>query len=299
MEQLELFKEEKTSARPILRYTGGKSKLLDFIKENMPKNVDRLIEPFIGGGAFAFNLGLKKTIINDYNYEIFNLYKSIKNNKKEMFEIHKKYTEWMYQHRKDVKSWFNGPLKEKWKDFFKQTDPENIDPENNPELAIITLFLNLLCFNGIYRIKPNENKYCSTFGHFHPKKLHFYQKISDLNNLFNLQEFEIYNADYFDLLKQKINLNENNDNLLVYLDPPYDESSPQYCVVWKNPDFHRLKECADWLNQNNIKFMISNIKTDYICNLFKDYKMAEKKYQHVNSGTKNKNVIEVLIKNYD
>lgn len=70
---------------PIIKWAGGKEKELPYIKENLPNNINRYIEPFIGGGAVYFNLDIKKSIINDKSEELINLYRCIKNNDKEFF----------------------------------------------------------------------------------------------------------------------------------------------------------------------------------------------------------------------
>lgn len=70
---------------PIIKWAGGKEKELPYIKENLPSNIKRYIEPFIGGGAVYFNLDIKKSIINDKSEELINLYRCIKNNDKEFF----------------------------------------------------------------------------------------------------------------------------------------------------------------------------------------------------------------------
>ncbi len=70
---------------PIIKWAGGKEKELPYIKENLPSNIKRYIEPFIGGGAVYFNLSIKKSIINDKSEELINLYRCIKNNDKEFF----------------------------------------------------------------------------------------------------------------------------------------------------------------------------------------------------------------------
>lgn len=70
---------------PIIKWAGGKEKELPYIKENLPIDIKRYIEPFIGGGAVYFNLSIKKSIINDKSEELINLYRCIKNNDKEFF----------------------------------------------------------------------------------------------------------------------------------------------------------------------------------------------------------------------
>ena len=71
---------------PIIKWAGGKEKELLYIKESLPKNIDRYIEPFVGGGAVYFGLEIKKSVINDKSEELINLYKCIQSNDKEFFD---------------------------------------------------------------------------------------------------------------------------------------------------------------------------------------------------------------------
>lgn len=71
--------------KPIIKWAGGKEKELTYIKESLPSNIKRYIEPFIGGGAVYFNLNIKNSIINDKSEELINLYRCIKNHDKEFF----------------------------------------------------------------------------------------------------------------------------------------------------------------------------------------------------------------------
>ena len=81
---------------PIIKWAGGKEKELPYIKENLPSNIKRYVEPFVGGGAVYFNLNVKKSIINDKSEELINLYRCIKNNDKEFFSNLKAiYKNWM------------------------------------------------------------------------------------------------------------------------------------------------------------------------------------------------------------
>ena len=72
--------------KPFLKWAGGKRQLLLEIKkyinnETMPEGVN-YYEPFIGGGSLFFELARKNSVINDYNSEIINTYKVIKDNPK-------------------------------------------------------------------------------------------------------------------------------------------------------------------------------------------------------------------------
>ena len=63
---------------PIIKWPGGKSNEVNYVEEIMPKEFDRYIEPFFGGGAVFFHLEPKKAIINDVCKELIDFYKFIK-----------------------------------------------------------------------------------------------------------------------------------------------------------------------------------------------------------------------------
>ena len=67
---------------PVLKWVGGKRQLLTDIEALLPYNISRLnyVEPFIGGGAVLFHLQPKKAIVNDFNDELINVYRVIKDN---------------------------------------------------------------------------------------------------------------------------------------------------------------------------------------------------------------------------
>ena len=46
-------------------YVGDKFKLLSQLKENFPKNIDRFIEPFCGGGSVFLNTIANHYLLND------------------------------------------------------------------------------------------------------------------------------------------------------------------------------------------------------------------------------------------
>lgn len=50
-------------------YVGDKFKLLPQLKENFPKDIEKFIEPFCGGGSVFLNTPAKKYILNDIDSE--------------------------------------------------------------------------------------------------------------------------------------------------------------------------------------------------------------------------------------
>lgn len=55
-----------------LRYAGGKSLAVGFIAEHLPRNLERLVSPFFGGGSFEVALA-KRTGIEVLGFDIFEM----------------------------------------------------------------------------------------------------------------------------------------------------------------------------------------------------------------------------------
>ena len=80
--------------KPILKWAGGKKDHLEKLK--LIITTERLkghtyFEPFIGGGALAFDLGHAPSVINDINSELMNVYKVIRDNPDELIKILKNF----------------------------------------------------------------------------------------------------------------------------------------------------------------------------------------------------------------
>ena len=63
--------------KPILKWAGGKTQLLEHLLPKIPKEYNKYIEPFFGGGALFFALKPNNSIIADSNPELINLYRVI------------------------------------------------------------------------------------------------------------------------------------------------------------------------------------------------------------------------------
>lgn len=62
--------------RPVLKWAGGKTQLLNELSERFPRKCNKYIEPFFGGGALFFYEQPEKAVIADSNPELINLYRT-------------------------------------------------------------------------------------------------------------------------------------------------------------------------------------------------------------------------------
>lgn len=60
--------------KPFLKWAGGKYRLVDLIKSNLPKG-NRLIKPFVGSGALFLNTDYSDNLLADSNPDLINLFK--------------------------------------------------------------------------------------------------------------------------------------------------------------------------------------------------------------------------------
>ncbi len=186
-------KHSTVQARPILKWAGGKTQLLNELMEKSPNSFNRYIEPFIGGGAMFFAMLPRFGVIADSNPELVNLYRCIANNVEPVIE-----------HLQT----------------FGNTEPEFYDvrglrfAELEKEYAAArTIYLNRTCFNGLYRVNK-KGQFNVPFGRYknprfcQPEMLHAASHA--------LQGIEIMCGDYKDVLAETAKPGD-----FVFLDPPY------------------------------------------------------------------------------
>lgn len=62
----------------IIKWPGGKSREIDMIKDLIPEEYDRYVEPFFGGGALYFHMNPRRAAINDLSGPLMNFYRQVK-----------------------------------------------------------------------------------------------------------------------------------------------------------------------------------------------------------------------------
>ena len=270
---------------PFLKWVGGKRQIIPEILSHLPKNISSLnyCEPFIGGGALLFHLEPKRAIINDYNDELINVYKVIKNNLEELLidlKKHQNTSEYFYQ----IRGIDRQPL---------------FDELTNIQHASRIIYLNKTCFNGLYRVN-SLGEFNSPFGRYTNPNIVNEPVLRAVSKYLNSSEITILNGDY-----EKV-LNSVTADTFVYLDPPYhpiSESSNFTGYVqggWSEKHQIRLKKACDDLNKKGVKFLLSNSAAPFIKELYSEYEIHSiNANRSINSvGEKRGQIEELLIKNY-
>ena len=113
--------------KPILKYSGGKSRDLKYIIPYLPEYTGRYVEPFFGGGAMYFYLEPKSAWINDIDGKLMHFYDEVSNN----FQLTKKMVDVMEiayaQNHAKFEDMKNHP--EKY-EILKSTEPVWVEDKN-------------------------------------------------------------------------------------------------------------------------------------------------------------------------
>ncbi|KYG90628.1 hypothetical protein A0U40_06545 [[Bacillus] sp. KCTC 13219] len=270
--------------QPVVKWVGGKRQLIPEISKYIPTKISTYYEPFIGGGAVLFHLQPKKAVINDFNPELINVYEVIKNHVDELIEslsTHKNEEEYFYNLRAIDRT-------KEYKEF------------NNIEKASRFIYLNKTCYNGLYRVN-SQGFFNTPFGKYKNPNIVDEYVLKAVSKYFNNNNIILLNGDFEESVKGA------RKGAFVYFDPPYDPVTDTsnftgYTLAGFNRDDQvRLKLLCDKLNSKGVKFLLSNAKTDFILDLYKEYTIEiVRAKRNVNSdSSKRGEVDEVLIRNYD
>jgi len=198
-------------AKPFIKWVGGKSQLLEEIREKYPSKIEKYCEPFVGGGAVLFDIlskfQPKEILINDINKELINTYSQIKNNCEGM----------IYQLSELQNAYKNHEVEEN-KEFFYEKRARynelkvNGNEDENLEKAVLFIFLNKTCFNGLYRVN-SKGLFNVPFNNAKNPLLCDEENLRACSQL--LQNVDMRVGDYKEC-KDFI-----DSNTFVYIDPPY------------------------------------------------------------------------------
>lgn len=184
---------EEVACRPLLKWAGGKTQLLNQLLPKVPKSYGKYIEPFIGGGALYFSLAPTGAVIADSNPELVNLYQTVGND------------------LAGVRAHL-ATLKNTEEDFYilRALDWTLLTPA---QAAARTIFLNRTCFNGLYRVNK-KGQFNVPFGRYKNPKLIDEISLEATSEL--LRRTEIVCGDYKSVLQHHAKPGD-----FIFLDPPY------------------------------------------------------------------------------
>ena len=199
-------------ARPFIKWVGGKTQLLDDIKNSLPRDLSQragmtYVEPFVGGGAVLFWIlqeypNITRAIINDINAKLICTYQVVKYDVENLIiELTRLQAEYLQLDEIARKKYFLAQ-----REHFNENDKTDI------ETAALFIFLNRTCFNGLYRVN-SKGKFNVPHGRYSNPKICDEETLRADSAV--LQRVEILCGDFAQTDKYA------GDNVLYYFDPPY------------------------------------------------------------------------------
>jgi DNA adenine methylase len=248
-------RSENRILRPFLKWAGGKRQLLPILREYIPKNFGSTtyFEPFVGAGAFLFDLQPKKAFINDANKELINCYQTIKNKPNELLELTREY-------QKDIS-------KERFYELRELDRKSDFNSLSDVERAARIIYLNKTCFNGLFRVN-SQGQFNVPYGDNKNPIVADEVVIGAVSKYLNENNIQITNQDFEESVS---NAKKGN---FIYFDPPYDPISDSSSFTgydlsgFGKNEQRRLRNLCDRLVKRGCKVLLSNSATDFIKELY-------------------------------
>lgn len=242
-------------AKPFVKWAGGKTQLLDDIRQALPADLAQkgdvtYVEPFVGGGAVLFWIlqefpNIRRAVINDINAELIGTYRVIKTDVEPLIDELKRI---QYEYLS-----LDGEGRKMY--FLAQREQFNRKDASPVKMAAMFIFLNRTCFNGLYRVN-------SKGGFNVPHGRYTNPKICDEATLRAdsavLQRVEILCGDFSQTGQYAGN------NVLYYFDPPYrpltrTSTFTSYTKAgFDDTDQMRLRDFCTEVSARKSLFMASN-----------------------------------------
>ena len=297
--------ENKTTARPFVKWAGGKWALIKEFVKHLPNDFKEqqnitYVEPFVGGGAMLFYMlthypNIKRAIINDVNKDLINCYLLIKNTPAKLISSLKKIQE-EYRQLTSIES--------KAKYYYEMREKYNKDEFPLEDRTACFIFLNKTCFNGLYRVNTS-GKFNVPFGKYEKPNICDEKLIMADHDVLN--KVDIYVGGY-----QNITKHLGKGYNFIYIDPPYRPLSDsahfiEYThKIFDDMEQEKLKGYCDVLTLKGCKIMQSNSNStdidgkSYFAKLYNTYRIdliRAHRFINAHAGKREKET-ELLIKNY-
>lgn len=268
----------ESHAHPIVKWVGGKTRLLPELLARLPDRFGRYYEPFAGGAALFFRVAPRRAVLADSNADLIGLYTAVAANVDAVIrrlEMHHKAHD--ESHYYDMRAKWND------RDVSWQT----------PERAAAFIYLNKTCFNGLWRVN-RSGAFNVPIGRYTdppicvPAALHAAQAV--------LSRAALRCSDYRGAVA------DAKAGDFLYFDPPYDPVTPtanftSYSADGFSADDQRaLAETARELVARGCKVMLSNSDTPFIRSIYKGLRVERVKCPRaINSNAAKRGDVDELI----
>jgi DNA adenine methylase len=240
-------------AAPIVKWAGGKTRLLDEILARRPARFGRYFEPFLGGGAVFFKLSPTGAVLSDINADLINAYRCVANQLDAVLRR-------LRVHRDNHGEGHYYATRERWN--------RRTAADTDVDRAAMFIYLNKTCYNGLWRVN-RSGEFNVPMGRYRDPSVFDAAALHAASQL--LRRAELRHAGY----REVAELAGPDD--FVYFDPPYQPRSVTSSFTsytsdcFGEDDQRELAATARALAARGCAVMVSNSDTPLIRELYAEF----------------------------
>jgi DNA adenine methylase len=273
--KLRIVPDAPAGVTPLLRWAGGKRWFVKEFGDDLFARVIELggtyFEPFLGGGAMALHLGLPDMVLGDAEEELMITYGIVARHPEEVITL----LGWLVEQGGTGREGYNKV----------RSLNEGLSPL---EIATRLIYLNRLCFNGVYR-KNKRGEFNVPWGKV-DKEMPSPERIREVS--IALKGAELRAGDF----EAVISLAGAND--LIYADPPYHQTYAGYTPRgFTDKDQERLAEALYNAHQRGAEFYAHNADTEKVRYWYGEWAeiIPTQERRNVNSDGKGREPVQCVL----
>jgi len=255
---------EPARFRPILKWAGGKARLVPSILPLLPASIDTYYEPFVGGAAVFFALAserrFRRAVLSDLNSELVDVYRGVKKDVEAVLRLLRE-----YRRRHDEDTYYRT----------RAIDPQSL---GLVERAARLIYLNKTGYNGLYRVN-RAGQFNVPFGRYENPAIYDEERLRGAATALRARGVRIAVGDFAQVTASA----QPGD--AVYFDPPYEPRSTTanftsyHSQVFGREAHERLAQALEELTRRRVRAVLSNSDTRFTRQLYDAQRFVVHKVQ--------------------
>jgi len=265
-------------AAPVVKWVGGKTKLLPELLARMPERFARYYEPFAGGAALFFRVAPERAVLADSNSDLVGLYTCLAGDVAGVIRR-------LEHHRAAHCEAHYYATRTRWNDREQSW--------RSADRAATFIYLNKTCFNGLWRVN-RSGAFNVPIGRYTDPPICVPDALRAASAL--LARSTLRCGDY------RAAVADARRGDFVYFDPPYDPVAPtanftSYTSDAFGADHQRaLADAARDLVARGCQVMLSNSDTPFVRSLYKGFQIDRVKCSRaINSNAARRGEVDEVI----
>jgi DNA adenine methylase len=266
------------AAAPVVKWVGGKTRLLPELLARIPEQFGRYYEPFAGGAALFFRLAPRRAVLADSNADLIGLYDALATDVASVIRR-------LQHHREAHDEHHYYATRERWNDRDASWPAA--------ERAAAFVYLNKTCFNGLWRVNRSGD-FNVPIGRYTDPPICVPEALRAASTA--LARADLRCTDYRSAIA------DAGKGDFVYFDPPYDpvtstSSFTSYTAdAFAGEDQRALADCARELVARGCRVMLSNSDTPFMRSIYRGFRIERVKCPRaINSNAARRGDVDELL----